>query len=174
MKKLFAFFVVFLLGTTMYAQKDTKYKSLLSLELSGAMVEGNGAVAFGLESTHGALIDNRLFLGVGVGISCSRIITKNEYFRDTENTVAVPFYGNARLYLTDRTCRPYIDAKGGYVLGDTDGGFFRPSLGFSVPVGKKCAIDIGFSYQIIIQRSSSLFESNIKTHSFAFDWGLEF
>ena len=175
MKKTVAFFAVFLIGTAMYAQWDTRYKSLLGVELSGTMVDGLGAVTFGLESTHGILIENRFFLGAGAGVSFAKTITKEAYFKDTQSTAAFPIYGNARLYLTDHPCRPYLDAKGGYVLGDADGSFFRPSLGFSVPVGKRCAINIGFSYQVMIQKATSLFESQrIKTHSFAFDWGLEF
>ena len=110
-------------------------------------VETGGAVGIGgwdhdifsFSTSHGYQFNPYFFLGAGVGV---------EYFFDYE-AVVVPIFANARGYFMDRKTSPFIDVKIGYSpVGDIQGLYFSPSIGVSIGVSKKCAVNLSIGYNL--------------------------
>lgn len=110
------------------------------VETGGAIGLGEyGSGVFSFSTSHGYQFNPYFFLGAGMGV---------EYFFDYE-TVVVPIFANSRCYFMDRKTSPYVDVKIGYSpVGDIQGVYFNPSIGVSIGVSKKCAVDISIGYNM--------------------------
>lgn len=75
---------------------------------------------FGAEvlTTHGFQFNNYFFLGGGVGIS-----------ECTETNLMVPIFADMRINILNRRISPVIDIKGGYAVGNHDGGYVALNAG---------------------------------------------
>lgn len=155
MKKIRYWLVVLfvMLASSMQAQQESGYKAMLGMGLTGAKAESAMGMTLNVETSQGYLLKNRLFLGGGAGadLAFGRIFEGKE--RRKGITMHFPLFGHTRAYLGSHDVRPYIDLKGGYVLGDLKGGLFRPGWGITLPVSKKVAVNFGLSYQLLVHRS---------------------
>ena len=62
------------------------------------------------------------------------------------STVICPIFAQARYNILNTRISPYIDFKGGGIVGDFKGGYLEPSVGVSMPVANRFAIDFSFAY----------------------------
>lgn len=144
------------------------YKGFADVELSGAFVNGQSAVNFAIETSHGYQFNPYIFLGGGIGVGAAM---------STGNTteLVVPIYGQTRINLTPTRISPYIDFKGGYDVGDERGGIISPSLGVSMPVASHFAVDFGISYGCkFLNLNSGWYTAKETVHSISLDFGFEF
>ncbi len=148
------------------------------IETGGAVGLGDyGDGVFAFSTSHGYQFNPYFFLGAGIGV---------DYHFDWE-TVFMPIYANARCYFLNNKISPFFDAKIGYSPIDGSGLYFSPSLGVSVGVSKKCALNllIGYNLQQTKMESyygyyyggyyfSSSSESKELLHGISFKLGFEF
>ena len=82
--------------------------------------------AYGIElmTSHGFQFNNRLYLGVGVGI--------NEC---TETNIMVPMFADFRINILNKRISPILYFRGGYAVGEYYGGY--AGLGAGIRIGLK-------------------------------------
>ncbi len=167
-------------ATSVSAQTSPSYKGFFDIELSGQKADGVSAVTFGAETSHGVFVRNRFFLGAGLGVEMAHtaVSSTSAYYSTNDTEIAIPVFGQARVYFSDDRVRPFFDVKAGYCFKDVEGILFSPTLGFTMPVCKKLAVNFGISYSLLAKKyDDSLFShanERDKVHSFSLSWGFEF
>lgn len=78
---------------------------------------------FGIDvlTTHGFQFNNFFFLGGGAGIA-----------ECTESNVMIPIFADMRINILNRRISPVVDIKGGYAVGNHDGGYVALSAGVRI------------------------------------------
>ena len=142
------------------------------VETGGAMGLGEyGSGIFSFSTSHGYQFNPYFFLGAGIGV---------DYHFDWE-TVFMPIFANARGYFINGKISPFVDAKIGYAPIDGYGVYFSPSIGVSIGVSKKCAVNISIGYNM--QQSEAYYfgyqgysgyYEDILIHGLSFKAGFEF
>lgn len=135
-------------------------------------MEGESSVSFALSTSHGYQFSPYFFLRAGIGVGVT-----GGSASDTE--VSAPIFGQTRLNLSSGRISPFLDFKGGYDVGDIKGGIFSPTLGVSMPVSYRCAIDFGISYTCKLCKFEydSWYYNYSETsalHTISLDFGFEF
>ena len=82
--------------------------------------------AYGIElmTSHGFQFNNRLYLGVGIGI--------NEC---TETNIMIPMFADFRINILNKRISPVLYFRGGYAVGEYHGGY--AGLGIGIRIGLK-------------------------------------
>lgn len=132
----------------------------------------SSSYSLALATSHGMQVCPWLFAGAGVGIKGGG--GENAAVMDMD-FVQMPFFLQARGYLSRRDIAPYVDFKGGYAVGDMYGGYLSPALGVSVPVARRLALNVELAYQAQNSREEYTWGTE-KTwrHFFSLGFGLEF
>ena len=138
----------------------------------GRYESSNTSYSLAFTTSHGMLVCPYLFVGAGLGIKGGG--GENAAVMDMD-FVQVPFFLQARTYLTPKDIAPYFDFKGGYAVGDMRGGYLSPALGVSVPVSSKVALNVEVAYQAQNSKESYTWgtEKNWR-HFFSLGLGVEF
>lgn len=178
MKKIFFAAILSLVCVaSSYAQSEFReryraYKGFLDVGLAGVFANGESSVSFELRTSHGIQINPFVFagLGIGVGVNGGSV---------SDASVVAPIFAQMRFNLTRSTISPYLDIKGGYSVGDFKGGYFQPSLGVSLPITRKFAVDFGLAYTLNTRNDSynGLFYSynrRVSLHTISLNFGFEF
>ena len=155
-----------------FRERHGGYKGFLDVDLAGVFADGESSVSFELSTSHGVQINPFVFAGVGIGIGVSG--GSVDYA-----TIMAPIFAQTRFNFTRTTISPYLDIKGGYCVGDIKGGYFQPSLGVSLPITNKFAVDFGLAYTLITQKDSYTYryysyEQREPIHSLSLNFGFEF
>lgn len=109
------------------------------VETGGAVGLGvYGSGIFSFSTSHGYQFNPYFFLGAGIGLD----------YHFGESTAYMPVFANARGYFADKKIAPFVDAKIGYAPIDGCGVYFSPSIGVSIGVSKKCAVNISIGYNM--------------------------
>lgn len=114
-----------------------KYVGYAGVELLSPGFFGDGGVNFGITTTHGAMLRDRIFVGGGVG-----------YFADFRNGKGViPIFADGRYFFRSQFQRriyPHIGARAGAQIATEGGvgGFVQLALGLRVPFTEKFAMNI--------------------------------
>lgn len=95
------------------------------------------------------------------------------------SSVICPIFAQARYNILNTRISPYIDFKGGGSVGDFKGGYVEPSIGVSMPVANRFAIDFSFAYTLYTHREKYEYWSYSSTeresmHNIGFKFGFEF
>lgn len=106
-------------------------------------------VPISLLATVGYQINQHFFVGVGSG----------ENFFSSSGVYGIPFYGDVRINLQDKSISPYIDARVGYSIVDINGLYVSPSVGcrFGTTINTAFTVGIGYEMQ---KTGSSILRSN--------------
>ena len=152
MKKIIFSAILTLLCLSASAQSEFRerygtYKGFLDVGLASAFADGESSVSFELRTSHGVQINPFIFAGAGIGVG----VTGGSAY---DTTVMAPIFAQARFNFTRTTISPYIDLKGGYSVGDFNGGYLQPSLGVSLPFTSKFAIDFALAYTLNTHKDS--------------------
>ena len=179
MKKIIASLLMLIVCCSINAQDAYRmkhYKGFLDVGLSGLFIDGSNQATISLQTSHGYQFNPYVFLGagIGLGVNCGS---------DIETTTVVPIFAQTRFNFNADRISPYLDIKGGYNVGDSDGGVFSPTIGVSMPVSRNCAIDFGLSYILNTHKYEYGYSSyygyyydteRICSHSIALGFGFEF
>ncbi len=93
----------------------------------------------GISTTHGAQLNNWLFIGGGIDF---------EHYSDQDSNLFTPFIeGRADLLFGKFT--PFGDIRIGYNLTNTGGIYFSPSIGYRFNWGRKMGINVGVGLSLI-------------------------
>lgn len=172
MKKILLIFVLVLSISKINAQSP--FESQIKLTYDEGITNDKDN-SFGAEFLCGIRMNNKLRLGVGVGISyCDLLYEKaglnnllNKYYGEyRESSVYVPVFANIKYNFINSKVSPYIAADLGYSIfiasssytkNNNLGLFFKPCFGVDFPVkNEKLFLEVGYKYQ---QRSWSRLES---------------
>lgn len=156
-----------------FRERHGAYKGFLDVGLASSFADGENSVTFSLRTSHGIQINPFIFAGAGVGVG---VATGSQY---DEATVMAPIFAHTRYNFSRSTISPYLDVKGGYSVGDFNGGYFQPSLGVSLPVTSRFAIDFGLSYTLNTHKESYLnwyyeYKERMCMHTLSLNFGFEF
>ncbi|MGN0232794.1 MAG: hypothetical protein ACI4B5_00025 [Bacteroidaceae bacterium] len=155
-----------------FRERYGAHKGFLDVGLASAFADGENTVSFSLRTSHGIQINPFIFAGAGIGVG---VTTGSLY----DTSVMAPIFAHMRCNFTRSTISPYFDLKGGYSVGDFNGGYLQPSLGVSLPVTSKFAIDFGLAYTLNTHKESYSawyydYVEHIYMHTISLDFGFEF
>lgn len=117
--------------------EEGKYVGYVGIELVSPGYFGAGGANFGLSTTHGAMIQDRIFIGGGVG-----------YFADFSNKQGViPVFADGRYFFRSQFQRriyPHLGARLGVQIATEGGvgGFGQIALGLRVPFTESFALNV--------------------------------
>ena len=151
-------------GSPPLTQKEQRrtlrgYKGFVELGMGatfhnyGIVAEQKGnprfTTAYGIEmmTSHGFQFNNRLYLGVGVGI--------NEC---TETNIMVPMFADLRINILNKRISPILYFRGGYAVGEYYGGYAGLGVGFRIGLKRstKNAIYISTEFTGLIDAENSI------------------
>lgn len=113
------------------------YVGFAGVELLSPGSFGYGGVNFGITTSHGFMLSNRLFLGLGTG-----------YVADFNNKKGlIPIFADGRFYFPSQYQRriyPHLGARLGAEIATQGGvgGLFQLALGFRIPFSDSFAMNI--------------------------------
>lgn len=108
------------------------------------MAGAYGSAEFGVTTTHGVMLRDRFFIGLGAG-----------YIRDfSYDQSLIPIYGEARLHFAHREegrIMPHVGLRlGGALASEGSSGFYGTlSAGVRVPLSGKCGLSLEIGPSII-------------------------
>ncbi len=179
MKKLLTLALTACLCTSAMAQSEFRdrhmaYKGFANIGLGSSFYDGESSVSFAFSTSHGLQLNPTFFVGAGIGVDLAST-------SDSDGaTVVAPIFGQARINILNKAISPYIDFKGGGSVGDFKGGYIEPSIGISMPVTNRFAIDFSFVYILYTHRETYWYSNFIKykdresLHNIGFKFGFEF
>ena len=178
MKKLLILAFMACICASTFAQSEFRdrhmaYKGFADIGLGSAFIDEESSVSFKLTTSHGIQINPYLFAGAGVGVDLSSSSGSDGA------TVIAPIFGHVRANFLNRSISPYFDFKGGGTVGDFKGGYVEPSIGVSMPVTNKFAIDFSLSYTLYTHKEDRYDTYYFGTyryslHTLAFKFSFEF
>ena len=182
MKKLLILTFMACICASTFAQSEFRdrhmaYKGFADIGLGSAFIDEESSVSFKLTTSHGIQINPYLFAGAGVGVDLSSSSGSDGA------TVIAPIFGHVRANFLNRSISPYFDFKGGGTVGDFKGGYVEPSIGVSMPVTNKFAIDFAFAYTLYTHKEEYedgfgsqyfMFKYRTTLHNIGFKFGFEF
>lgn len=134
------------------AQDLGRYKGTMEVGMASMKMESANVLTFEWATSHGYCFKDRFYLGAGAGVQLAHGRAELAGLGGKGTLFSVPVFADTRFYVTPTRVKPYIGVRGGYAWGDGKGGLFRPSLGLSVPINKRVAVNIGFTYQLQNER----------------------
>ncbi|MCD8102006.1 MAG: hypothetical protein LUE26_05465 [Alistipes sp.] len=148
MKKLLCLVAFFLLSFSVFPQAHVRptYEGDLSISYS----TGTGANQLNrvkYETTHGVLLENLIFIGVGTGIH------RYELLGDTKFN-AIPVFGTLKLYIAQHCkIRPFVTCNIGYALGTgyasgLNGVYLSPQFGIAKSIINNTSIFLTAGYDL--------------------------
>lgn len=178
MRRLFTVALAFFACTYVFAQSNFRdrhmaYKGFADIGLGSAFCDGDNNTSFNLTTSHGIQINPYFFVGAGIGVNVSSSSVTDGA------TVIAPIFGQVRANILNKSISPYVDFKGGGSVGDFKGGYVEPSIGVSMPVTNKFAIDFAFVYTMYTHKEEYVgwvYDVTERTtlHSIGFKFGFEF
>lgn len=179
MKKLFTLAFMALLCASAMAQSEFRdrhmaYKGFGNIGLGSAFYDGESSTSFSFTTSHGVQINPTFFVSAGIGVDLSSSSNSDGA------TVIAPIFGQARINFLNKPISPYLDFKGGGSVGDFKGGYVEPSIGVSMPITNKFAIDFSFVYILYTHKESYWINSYMELHdreslhNIGFKFGFEF
>lgn len=123
-----------------FRERNMAYKGFANIGLGSSFYDGSKSTSFSFTTSHGVQINPLFFAGAGIGVD---LASSSE---TSGATVVAPIFGQLRVNLLNRQISPFIDFKGGGTVGDSKGGYVEPSIGVSMPVANRFAIDFSFAY----------------------------
>lgn len=156
-----------------FRDRHMAYKGFADIGLGSTFNDGESATTFTLTTSHGVQLNPYAFIGAGIGVNlATSSITDG-------STVFCPIFAQARYNILNTRISPYIDFKGGGSVGDFKGGYLEPSIGVSMPVANRFAIDFSFAYTLYTHREKHEYWSYSYTecesiHNIGFKFGFEF
>ena len=182
MKKILFLAFMACICTSAFAQSEFRdrhmaYKGFADVGLGSSFIEGESSTSFNLTTSHGIQINPQTFMGAGIGVNLS---SSSAY---DEATVIAPIFGQARFNFLNKQISPYLDFKGGGTVGDFKGGYVEPSIGVSMPVARRFAIDFAFAYTLYTHKEKYgdvfdsqyfMFKYRTTLHNIGFKFGFEF
>lgn len=130
---------------------EGKYVGYVGIELLTPSFFGGGGVDYGVTTSHGAMITNRIFLGGGAG-----------YMQDFNNSIGLfPVFADFRYFFQSKYQRriyPHIGARAGAVI-PTEGkvGYMvQLGLGVRIPFSENFAmnVEVGPQYATKYERDT--------------------
>ena len=179
MKKLITLAIAACLGISSMAQSEFRdrhmaYKGFANIGLGSAFYDDESSTSFSFTTSHGVQINPTFFVGAGIGVELS----SNSYSGGA--TAIAPIFGQARINFLNKPISPYLDFKGGGSVGDFKGGYVEPSIGVSMPVANRFAINFSFVYILYTHKESYWIHSYLELHkreslhNIGFKFGFEF
>lgn len=175
MKKLITLLITACLGLSAMAQSEFRdrhmaYKGFANIGLSSTFYDGDNSTAFSFTTSHGLQVNPYIFVGAGLGLNLSNPDGAAAY---------APLFGQARINFINRPISPYFDFKGGGCVGDFTGGYIEPSIGVSMPVANRFAINFEFTYTLLTQKDTEdwwgvSYSHRDCYHNIGFQFGFEF
>lgn len=157
-----------------FRDRHMAYKGFANIGLGSSFYDGESSTSFAFSTSHGLQVNPYAFIGAGVGVDVG---TSSE---SDGATVLAPIFGQARVNFLNKPISPYLDLKGGGNVGDFKGGYLEPSIGVSMPVGNKFAIDFSFVYILYTHKETYWYSDFIKykdresIHNIGLKFGFEF
>lgn len=133
--------------------EEGKYVGYVGVELVSPGYFGDGGANFGLSTTHGVMLKDRIFIGGGAG-----------YFADFNNKKGViPVFADGRYFFRSQFQRriyPHIGGRLGVQIATEGGvgGFGQVALGLRVPFTERFAlnVEVGPQYATGYEREHEL------------------
>lgn len=160
-----------------FRERHMAYKGFANFGLGSSFYDGSNSTSFVLTTSHGVQVNPYIFAGAGIGVNLS---SSSE---TSGATVVAPIFGQVRLNFLNRQISPFFDLKGGGTVGDLKGGYLEPSIGVSMPVANKFAIDFSFAYTMYTHKEKytewygyyfANYSNTEILHNIGFKFGFEF
>ena len=179
MRRLFTLALAACFCASVFAQSEFRdrhmaYKGFANVGLGSAFYDGESSTTFAFTTSHGVQANPYLFVGAGIGVEVAKASGTDGA------TVIAPIFAQTRFNFLNKPISPYLDFKGGGSVGDFKGGYVEPSIGVSMPVTDKFAIDFSFVYILYTHREAYWINSYTKLHereslhNIGFKFGFEF
>jgi hypothetical protein len=130
-KSLMTLIVVLMTCSSLDAQifsKNTRYKGMVELTNTSSLGKDNISSIMQVTTTHGAFYNNRLFFGVGAGIS----------YEVSDETVIIPLFADSRYYFTNTTgLSPFVMARTGIRYNGSTTSIISPFIGIGAGIEHK-------------------------------------
>lgn len=120
-----------------------RYKGFVDLTLkpgNDGVYKKLNSLGFGFTTSHGYMVNNHIFLGLGVGLD----VYKMDYFVD--NAVAVPLFFNLRANMGKGAVSPFFDVKVGCTAFDICCFYASPKVGVRIGLLKNLGMNVGLGY----------------------------
>lgn len=124
-----------MLSVATFAQRESGYRGFFDAGyVISATKIGDADVSNRISATtsHGYQINETFFAGAGAGF---------QYFHQGE-AYTIPVFGDLRADIS----KFFVDAKIGYSLGDWEGFYLNPAVGYRFPLGEKLGLNISAGY----------------------------
>lgn len=108
--------------------------------------------AFEFTTTHGMQLNKHFFVGGGTGLMIYEedLNTKKDrigyYANDDDRQIGIPLYADIRADILDTKITPFVEVRGGGIVGQLNGYYFAPSVGCRFKLNDKLSLNAAVSF----------------------------